>query len=201
MKKKSKKKNQHKSRKPKKKKTYKLRKKSRRSKTKKQIIKFKKQRKAKPGRKIRISQKIRRRKITKKRKIKIPKFKEQKKHLIKLSFQKIINFMLEPFFRAYDDFREKRKIEKLRKIVLEKREKERQIKEERRLRYEAKQQELRDEIKLAKVREQDLKKFIRQEQAILTKEQAENEDVFMKKLNWRKKLSLLEKENFKKLRI
>ena len=58
--------------------------------------------------------------------------------------------MLWPIFRAYDDFREKRKIEKLRKIALEKKEREKQIKEERRLRYEAKQQELRDEVKLAK---------------------------------------------------
>ncbi len=65
--------------------------------------------------------------------------------------------MLQPFFRAYDDFREKRKIEKLRKIAIEEKEKERQIKEERRLRYEAKQRELRDEIKLARTREQDLK--------------------------------------------
>ena len=200
MKKKSKKKNQHKSRKPKKKKTSKLRKKSRRSKTKKQIIKFKKQRKAKPGRKIRISQKIRRRKITKKRKIKIPKFKEQKKKLIKLSFQKIINFMLEPFFRAYDDFREKRKIEKLRKIILEKREKERQIKEERRLRYEAKQQELRDEIKLAKVREQDLKKFIRQEQAILRKEQAEKRRRFLEEIKLEKKIESFRKRELQEIK-
>ena len=200
MKKKSKKKNQHKSRKPKKKKTSKLRKKSRRSKTKKQIIKFKKQRKAKPGRKIRISQKIRRRKITKKRKIKIPKFKEQKKYLIKLSFQKIINFMLEPFFRAYDDFREKRKIEKLRKIILEKREKERQIKEERRLRYEAKQQELRDEIKLAKVREQDLKKFIRQEQAILRKEQAEKRRRFLEEIKLEKKIESFRKRELQEIK-
>ena len=200
MKKKSKKKNQHKSRKPKKKKTSKLRKKSRRSKTKKQIIKFKKRRKAKPRRKIRISQKIRRRKITKKRKIKIPKFKEQKKHLIKLSFQKIINFMLEPFFRAYDDFREKRKIEKLRKIILEKREKERQIKEERRLRYEAKQQELRDEIKLAKVREQDLKKFIRQEQAILRKEQAEKRRRFLEEIKLEKKIESFRKRELQEIK-
>ena len=35
--------------------------------------------------------------------------------------------MLRPIFRAYDDFREKRKIEKLRKIALEKKERERQI--------------------------------------------------------------------------
>ena len=72
-----------------------------------------------------------------------------------------------PFFRAYEDFREKRKIEKLRKIALEKKQREQQIREEQRLRYEAKQRELRDEVKLARDRAQDLKKFIRQEQAIL----------------------------------
>ena len=38
--------------------------------------------------------------------------------------------MFQPIFKAYDDFREKRKIEKLRKIALEKKERERQIKEE-----------------------------------------------------------------------
>ena len=58
--------------------------------------------------------------------------------------------MLRPFFSAYDDFREKRKTEKLRKIAIEKKEKERQIKEEQRLTYETKQQQLRDEMKLAK---------------------------------------------------
>ena len=101
--------------------------------------------------------------------------------------------MLQPFFRAYDDYREKRKIEKLKKIAIEKKEKERQIKEERRLRYEAKQRELRDEIKLAKTREQDLKKFIRQEQAILRKEQAEKRRRFLEEIKLEKKI-----ESFRK---
>ena len=108
--------------------------------------------------------------------------------------------MLEPFFRAYNDFREKRKIEKLRKIVLEKREKERQIKEERRLRYEAKQQELRDEIKLAKVREQDLKKFIRQEQAILRKEQAEKRRRFLEEIKLEKKIESFRKRELQEIK-
>ena len=87
-----------------------------------------------------------------------PQFKVKLK---KFTFQKVLSFLLEPIFKAYEDFREKRKVEKLRKIAIEKREKEKQIKEERRLRYEAKKQELKDEIKLAKDREQDLKKFIK----------------------------------------
>ena len=159
----------------------------------------KKPRKSRKKKKIRVRKKAKR--------IKIPKFKKQRKHLIKLSFQNVISFMLWPFFRAYDDFREKRKIEKLRKIALEKKERERQIKEEQRLRYETKQRELRDEIKLAKTREQDLKKFIRQEQAILRKEQAEKRRRFLEEIKLEKKIEsfrqreLQEIENLEKLAL
>ena len=207
MKKKNKKKAKRKSRKPKKTKTLKLRKKNKRNKIKKKIRKSKNFRKTKPKRRLRISRKGKRGKTAKKLKIKIPEFKKQRKYLIKLSFQKVLNFMLQPFFRAYDDFREKRKIEKLRKIALEKKERERQIKKERRLRYEAKQQELRDEIKLARERSQDLKKFIRQEQAILRKEQAEKQRRFLEEIKLEKKIEsfrkreLLEIKNLEKLAL
>ena len=200
MKKKPKRKIKQKSRKSRKKKTSKLRKKNRRNKIKKKTKKFIKRRKIKPKKRIRIPRKIKRRKTVKIRKIKIPKFKKQRKRLIKLSFQKVINFMLQPFFRAYDDFREKRKIEKLRKIALEKKERERQIKEERRLRYEAKQRELRDEIKLAKTREQDLKKFIRQEQAILRKEQAEKRRRFLEEIKLEKKIESFRKRELHEIK-
>ena len=79
----------------------------------------------------------------------------------------MVDFVLRPVFIAYENFREKRKIEKLRKIALEKQEKEQQIKEERRLRYEAKKQALKDEIESYKdelAREKDnttLARFIR----------------------------------------
>ena len=200
MKKKPKRKIKQKSRKSRKKKTSKLRKKNRRNKIKKKIKKFIKRRKIKPKKRIRIPRKIKRRKTVKIRKIKIPKFKKQRKRLIKLSFQKVINFMLQPFFRAYDDFREKRKLEKLRKIAIEEKEKERQIKEERRLRYEAKQRELRDEIKLARTREQDLKKFIRQEQAILRKEQAEKRRRFLEEIKLEKKIESYRKRELQEIK-
>ena len=61
-----------------------------------------------------------------------------------------MGFILNPIFTAYEDFRESRKIEKLRTIALEKKIREAKIKEERRLRYEAKKQQLREEIKLEK---------------------------------------------------
>ena len=108
--------------------------------------------------------------------------------------------MLQPIFRAYDDFREKRKIEKLRKIALEKKEKERQIKEERDLRYEAKQQELRDEVKLARERSQDLKKFIRHEQAILRREQAEKRRRFLEEIRLEKKIESFRKRELHEIK-
>ncbi len=172
--------------------------------------KHKKRRKIKVKKRTRILRKIRKRKKTKKpklrrsltgfRKIKIPQFKKQKKQLKKLSFQRIINFVLLPIFRAYDDFREKRKIEKLRKIALEKKEREKQIKEERRLRYEAKQQELRDEIKLARERSQDLKRFIRQEQAILRREQAEKRRRFLEEIKLEKRIESFRKREHQEIK-
>ena len=191
-----KKKNKKRMRKLKKKRKLKLREKSRRIK----IKKLKKRKKIKSKTRIRISRKIKRRKTSKKLKITIPKFKKRRKHLIKLGFQKMLNFMLRPIFVAYDDFREKRKIEKLRKIALEKKEKEKQIKEERRLRYEAKQQELRDEVKLARERTQDLKKFIRQEQAILRKEQAEKRRHFLEEIKLERKIESFRKRELQEIK-
>ena len=194
--KKVKKKTKKKFYKPRKKKKLKARKKAKKTKI---IKKTKKSRKTKKKHhKSRKKKKIRVRKKAKR--IKIPKFKKQRKHLIKLSFQNVISFMLWPFFRAYDDFREKRKIEKLRKIALEKKERERQIKEEQRLRYETKQRELRDEIKLAKTREQDLKKFIRQEQAILRKEQAEKRRRFLEEIKLEKKIESFRKRELQEIK-
>ncbi len=200
MKKKRKKKIKQKSGNLKKRKTSQPRKKNKLNKIKKKIKKFTKRRKIKPKKKIRTSQKVKIRTVVKIPKIVIPKFKKQRNYLTKLSFQKVINFMLQPFFRAYDDFREKRKIERLRKIAIEKKEKERQIKEERRLRYEAKKKELHDEIKLAKTREQDLKKFIRQEQAILRKEQAEKRRQFLEEIKLSKKIESFRKRELQEIK-
>ena len=144
------------------------------------------------------------------KKIKAPKFKLKKKQIFKIqkqagqatkiSFQNVVNFMLRPIFRAYDDFREKKKIEKLRIIAFEKKEKERQIKEERRLRYEAKQKELRDEVRLAKERSQDLKRFIRQEQAILRREQAEKRRNFLEEIKLEKKIQSFRKRELQEIK-
>ena len=196
MKKKKIKRAKQKARKSKRPKKSKLRKKNQRRK----IKKIKKLRKIKRKKKIKIIRKSRKSKSIKNLKFKIPEFKIKKHYREKLSFQKIFNFILQPFFRAYDDFREKRRIEKLRKIAIEKNEKEKQIKEERRLRYEAKKQQLRDEVKFAKEREQDLKKFIRQEQAILRKEQAEKRRRFLEEIKLEKKIESFRKRELQEIK-
>ena len=181
------------------KKKFKKKNKQKKRKIKSKIKKIKKKRKVKSKKKKRISRKIKRRKISKKSKIKI----KQKAPIInlkKISFQKIINFMLEPIFRSYEHFREKRKIEKLRKIALEKKAKEIQIKEERRLRYEAKKQELRDEVKLARERTLDLKSFIRQEQAALRREQAEKRRSFLEEIKLEKKIESFRKRELQEIK-
>ncbi len=66
--------------------------------------------------------------------------------------------------------------------------------------YEAKQRELRDEIKLAKTREQDLKKFIRQEQAILRKEQAEKRRRFLEEIKLEKKIESFRKRELSEIK-
>ena len=214
MKKKKRKKFNKKIHKIKKKKASKVSKKSRRYKIRNKVKKSKKRKKIKFKRRIKINRKIKRRKkikkskkkikpkisITKFKKIKIPQFEKQKNQLKKLSLKKIISFLLHPIFTVYEDFREKRKIERLRKIALEKKEKERQIKEEERLRYEAKQKELKQEIKLARERSHDLKKFIRQEQAILRREQAEKRLRFLEEIRLEKKIDSFRRRELQEIK-
>ena len=158
----------------------------------------KKQRKRRIKKKFKVSKKKSKIK-TKKRKIKkiFPSshanFNKYFAGLQKLTFQKVVNFVFHPIFKAYDDYKENRKIRKLQKLALEKKLKEKEFREIERARYEAKQKELKDEIRLAKERSQDLKKFIRQEQALLRREQAEKRRRFLEEIRLEKKI-----ESFRK---
>ncbi len=144
------------------------------------------------------------------KKIKIPKFKIKKKKIssvkkklgqaTKLSFQKLVNFILTPFFRSYDNYLENKRIKKLAKIDFEKKEKERKVKEEARLSLEMKQRELKDEEKLARTRAEDLKKFIKQDQALLRKEQAEKRSRFLEKIKLDKKIKSFRKRELEEIK-
>ena len=174
-----------------------LLKKKSKSKIRKKTKKFKKHKRKKIIKKSRIKLKVSKYRI---KKLQIPKFSNQRKILKKFTLQKALNFLLEPIFKAYEDYREKRKIEKLRRIAIEKKETERKLREERFLRLEAKKQQLKDEIKLAKERSQDLKKFIRQEQAILRQEQAKKRLRFLEEIKLEKKIESFRKRELQEIK-
>jgi hypothetical protein len=177
--------------------------------TKSKIIKKKKKKKTKI--KISINKKKFKKPLDRIRLIKLPKFKIKKiklkkKNLYKIkkrisyltvnSLQNVLNFILTPVFRAYDDYFQNKKIKQLEKISIEKKEKEKQKKVEEKLILEIKQRELKYEEKLARERSLDLKKFIRQEQAILRREQADKRRRFLEEIKLEKKIeSFRRREN------
>ena len=202
MKKKNKKKTRKRSRKIRKRKKHKLRKKVKHiqitKKTKKSIKIKKKYRKSGKRKKLKRRKKVKRIKIIKK--IKSLRTSKQLAQLQKLNFQKILNFILQPFVKLYEDFKEKRKIKKLKQINFERKEKERQIKEEERLRKQMKEYEFQDEVRIARMRSHDLKRFIREEQAILRREQVNKRRRFLEDLKLEKKIELFRKRELEQIK-
>jgi len=190
MKKRNKKKTRRKSRRLKKRKKHKLRKKIQRIKIIKRVKKprkiKKKSRKSKKRKKLKIRKKVKRIKTTKK--TKSFRINKQLAQFRKLNIQKILNFILQPFVKAYEDFKERRKIKKLKQINFERKEKERQIKEEEKLRKQMKEYEFQEEVRIARMRAQDLKRFIREEQAILRREQADKRRLFLESIRLEKRI-------------
>jgi len=202
MKKKNKKKTRKRSRKIRKRKKHKLRKKVKHiqitKKTKKSRKIKKKYRKSGKRKKLKRRKKVKRIKITKK--TKSLRTSKQLAQIQKLNFQKILNFILQPFVKLYEDFKEKRKIKKLKQINFERKEKERQIKEEERLRKKMKEYEFQDEVRIARMRSHDLKRFIREEQAILRREQVDKRRRFLADLKLEKKIELFRKRELEQIK-
>jgi len=154
-------------------------------------------------RSIRLSKfKLKKFKITNRnyKKKQILKIKKQANQFTQVGFQTIINFILTPFFKAYDNYLEKKKIRKLERINFEKKEQERKKIEKEKYIYETKQRELKYEEKLARERSLDLKKFIRQEQAILRKEQAEKRRRFLEEIKLDKKIQSFRKRELDEIK-
>ena len=68
------------------------------------------------------------------------------------------------------------------------------------MRREAKQKEYQDEVRLAKERSQDLKRFIRQEQAILRREKAEKRRQFLEEIRLEKKIESFRKRELHEIK-
>jgi len=202
MKKKNKKKTRKKSRKIKKRKKHKLRKKVKHikitKKTKKSRKIKKKYRKSGKRKKLKRRKKVKRIKITKK--TKSLRTSKQLAQLKKLTVKKVLSLILQPFVKLYEDFKEKRKLKKLKQINFERKEKERQIKAEERLRKKMKEYEFQDEVRIARMRSHDLKRFIREEQAILRREQDDKRRRFLEELKLEKKIELFRKRELEQIK-
>ena len=133
---------------------------------------------------------------TKLKKIKFPNFTKQINQFKKLSFRKVMGFIFKPLIKSFEDYRQKKKIEKLKNIEKERKEKEKQIKLEEQLRQRLKEQELKQEIRIERERKKDIKNFLRKEQAEIRKEQAERQRKFLFELKLEKQI-----ENFKKREV
>ena len=197
-----KKKNKKKSRKLKKRKKHKLRKKIKRIKIIKKAKKSskirKKSRKSKKRKKLKIRKKVKRIKTVKK--TKNFRIDNQFAQLKKLNIQKVLNFILQPFVKAYEDFKERQKIKKLEQINLERKEKERQIKKEEKLRNQMKEYELQEEVRIARMRAQDLKRFIREDQANLRREQADKKRRFLESIKLEKRVEAYRRRELKQIK-
>ncbi|HIM32647.1 MAG TPA: phage tail tape measure protein [Pelagibacteraceae bacterium] len=202
MKKKHKKKTRKRSRKIRKRKKHKLRKKVKHikitKKTKKSRKIKKKFRKSGKRKKLKRRKKVKRIKITKK--TKSLRTSKQLVQLKKLTVKKVLSLILQPFVKLYEDFKEKRKLKKLKQINFERKEKERQIKAEERLRKKMKEYEFQDEVRIARMRSHDLKRFIREEQAILRREQVNKRRRFLEDLKLEKKIELFRKRELEQIK-
>ena len=132
-------------------------------------------------------------------KIKLPNFNKQIDQLKKISFRKVMGFIFKPLIKSFEDYRQKKKIEKLIKIEKERKEKEKKIKLEEQLRRNLKEQELRQEIRIERERKKDIKSFLRKEQAEIRKEQAERQRKFLFELKLEKQIKNFKKREIKEL--
>ena len=202
MKKKNKKETRKRLRKIRKRKKHKLRKKAKHikiTKKTKKSRKIKKQyRKSGKRKKLKRRKKVKRIKITKK--TKSLRTSKQLAQLKKLTVKKVLSLILQPFVKLYEDFKRKRKLKKLKQINFERKEKERQIKEEERLRKKMKEYEFQDEVRIARMRSHDLKRFIKEEQAILRREQDDKRRRFLKDLKLEKKIELFRKRELEQIK-
>lgn len=165
----------------------------------KKSIKIKKKpKKTRKRKKLKKRKKVKHIKVIKK--IKSPRINNQLTKLKDLSVKKVLGFILQPFVKFYEDFQEKRKIKKLQKINFEIKEKKRLLKADEKLIQQIKEQELQDEVRIAKMRSQDLKRFIREDQAILRQEQADRKRRFLESIRLSKKIEAYRRRELQQIK-
>jgi len=118
--------------------------------------------------------------------------------LIQGFFQKIDN-KIQEFKKLRSEEKQRIKIEEFEKQEREKRQAEEKKEAQENLILKIKEKELKEEIKLDKERNKDLKKFLRQEQAIVRKEQAERQKRFLEELKIEKQIEKFRIREIKEL--
>ena len=190
-----------------KKKKRKFRKKSLKKKSRKKSVKKKNKRVLKKRKKNKIRKKKPKKRLKSPRKtrtviLSLLKANEKLKSVFRFNFN--IDQSLQNFFQGISN-----KISEIKKVVQEEKEKQKRLKiqsierEQKEIQnklkneYEnelrAKQQELKEEIKLGKERKQELQKFIKLEQAEVRREQAEKQRKFLEQIKLEKKIEKFRK--------
>ena len=126
------------------------------------------------------------------------KFKFSLEKAIQGFFQKITDKIEEYKFIKSEEKR-RRQLEEIKIMQKEKAERDRKLKLEKKLEIEEKRKELREEIKLEKERTKDIKLFLRKEQAIIRKEQADRHKKFLEELKIEKQIEKFRIREIKEL--
>src|SRR5210317_534475 len=104
------------------------------------------------------------------------------------SFFDKISETIEKYKTLKEDQKRKLKLEQIEKEQLEKIKLQKNKEEEEKLKIKIKEQALKDEIKLEKQRNKDIKLFLRKEQALIRIEQAEKQKQFLQQLKLEKQI-------------
>ena len=107
--------------------------------------------------------------------------------------------LFDPIIGKYNDYLKKKKNEKIKKIEEDRKEKEKQLRAEEQLKAQFKEKELKDEIKIARERERDIKNFLRKEQAEIRREHAERQRKFLAQLKLEKQIERFQIREIKEL--
>jgi len=118
--------------------------------------------------------------------------------LIQGFFQKIDN-KIQEFKKLRSEEKQRIKVEEFERQEREKKEAEEKKEAQNNLILKLKEKELKEEIKLDKERNKELKKFLRQEQAIVRKEQAERQKRFLQELKIEKQIEKFRIREIKEL--
>ena len=156
--------------------------------------------KKKINKKIKLKNKIKKNKAKKKYFYKILPLTKIKNGLInKFNIKIFVLKLFDPIIGKYNDYLKKKKNEKIKKIEEDRKEKEKQLKVEEQLKAQFKEKELKDEIKIARERERDIKNFLRKEQAEIRREHAERQRKFLAQLKLEKQIERFQIREIKEL--